>query len=236
MCLVSLPLAAIEIWPSVRGAIDRPVGRVLVEGDFRFVDQTRVADLVMAELADQGEAGNFFALDLQRLQLHLQRDVWIDVAQIGRRWPDILTVRVQEHKPIARWGEKGFLNLRGDVIDAALKPELLTLPLLEGELGQEQAVMVQYQRLSSLLHSRALEIARLQLSTTGLWQMQLTHIDGQIQVIIGRDQIMEKMQRFLLVFDAKLHSQRARIAKIDLRYSNGVAVSWRESTDNIVNS
>ena len=54
VCLLVLPLAAVKLWPLVGVSIDRPVGRVLVEGDFYFVDQVRVADLVMAELAAQG--------------------------------------------------------------------------------------------------------------------------------------------------------------------------------------
>ncbi len=231
---VMLPLTVWESWYLLRTSLDRPVGRVMVEGDFRFVDQLRVSDLVLAELLAQGESGNFFALDLQQLQQHLQREVWIDRAQVGRRWPDVLTVRVQEHQPIARWSQQGFLNVRGEVIGANTALELQALPVLEGASGDEQDVMAQYQRLSSLLRSRDLSITHLQLLATGVWRMQLKDADRSIQVALGRDQIIEKIQRMLLVFDTALKANRQQIEKIDLRYSNGITVSWRDL--NIENS
>ena len=39
---VMLPLTVWESWYLLRTSLDRPVGRVMVEGDFRFVDQLRV--------------------------------------------------------------------------------------------------------------------------------------------------------------------------------------------------
>lgn len=235
--LLSLPFIAIEAWQLARTAIDRPVGRVIVEGDFRFVDQLRVSELVMAELNSQGASGNFFALDLELLQQHLQMEVWVDVAQVGRRWPDVLVVRVQEHQPIARWSDEGFLNVRGDIIAAAVRPDLLTLPLLQGEPGREQEIMAQYQSLSGLLRLRELAISHLQQLATGVWRMQVQSPEGSIEVLLGRDQVIEKIQRMLLVFDSQLQYQHENIEKIDLRYSNGVAVSWRDKEiQNIENS
>lgn len=235
--LLALPFVALEAWQFARAAIDRPVGRVVVEGDFRFVDQLRVSDLVMAELHEQGDSGNFFALDLTLLQQHLETEVWVDVAQVERRWPDVLVVRVQEHQPIARWSDEGFLNVRGDIIVAAENPELLNLPLLQGEEGKEQDVMAQYQRLSGLLRLRELAISHLQQLATGVWQMQVQGSAGSIEVLLGRDEIVEKMQRMLLVFDSQLQHRHESIKRIDLRYSNGIAVSWRsDDIKNIENS
>ena len=225
---IMLPLAVWESWHLLRASLDRPVGRVMVEGDFRFVDQLRVSDLVMAELLTQGDRGNFFALDLQQLQQHLQREVWIDRAQVGRRWPDVLTVRVQEHQPIAHWSQQGFLNVRGEIIGAHTPLELQDLPVLEGDMGDEQDVMAQYQRLSSLLRSRDMSITHLQLLATGVWRMQLNDADRSIQVALGRDHIIEKIKRMLVVFDTALKAKRQQIEKIDLRYSNGISISWRD--------
>lgn len=225
-----LPFIALEAWQLALGAVDRPVGRVAVTGNFRFVEQMQVANLVTDEISDQGEDGNFFALDLLQLQQTLQQQTWVDVAQVGRRWPDVLTVKVEEHQPIARWGQRGFLNLRGDLIIAAQKSELMGLPLLEAQDGNEQKVMEQYLGLSKLLRSRDLDIRKLQLLPTDAWHMELNEGGNSFVVALGRDQITEKMQRLLLVFDQNLSQSSKRIEKIDLRYSNGVAVSWREET------
>ena len=56
----------------------------------------------------------------------------------------------------------------------------------------------------------------------------LTTQDG-IEVLLGRDDVVDKMQRFLTVDQLMLSERREQIARVDLRYSNGMAVAWREA-------
>jgi cell division protein FtsQ len=39
---------------------------------------------------------------------------------------------------------------------------------------------------------------------------------------------VEKMRRFIAIYDKTLKDQITNIARIDLRYANGLAVGWRE--------
>ena len=48
-------------------------------------------------------------------------------------------------------------------------------------------------------------------------------------MVIGRDQISEKIRRFNLVWAAGLNKYVKNIAAVDLRYPNGLAVAWRET-------
>ena len=49
-----------------------------------------------------------------------------------------------------------------------------------------------------------------------------------IELLLGRDHLVEKMRRFIAIYDKTLKDQITTIARIDLRYSNGLAVGWRE--------
>ena len=44
--------------------------------------------------------------------------------------------------------------------------------------------------------------------------------------MFGRDRVMEKLQRFLAMYDLSLNKYLADIKRIDLRYQNGLAVEW----------
>jgi len=88
--------------------------------------------------------------------------------------------------------------------------------------------MQQYQQLSRALARSGQTIATLALDERGGWQFTT----GQgIRVMLGKDDIMERIQRFLLVVDsAGLSSRMEDIDQIDTRYSNGMAVSWKSAT------
>ena len=237
-------------WPVVSSVIDRPVGSVAIKGSFYYVERAEIERLVLEAVEAQAvninddfnsSGESFFLLDLQNLQESLEKNSWIDRVQVSRRWPDQLQIKIIEQKPIARWGNIGFLNYRGELIVAEKRPELMLLPLLNGAEGGERKVMAQYQFMVPLLRSRDLSVKRLQRLPRGAWVLQLGFEDIEkngasittFDVTLGRDQIVEKVQRLLLVYDQQLQGQRQRIDKIDLRYNNGIAVSWRIENNNI---
>ena len=46
-------------------------------------------------------------------------------------------------------------------------------------------------------------------------------------MLLGRDRLVEKMRRFIAIYDKTLKEQITNIASVDLRYANGLAVAWR---------
>ncbi|WP_220125170.1 cell division protein FtsQ/DivIB, partial [Pseudomonas aeruginosa] len=68
-------------------------------------------------------------------------------------------------------------------------------------------------------------IARLEMSDRGGWA--LTTAQG-VEIQIGRDHVVDKIRRFVSIYDKALKDQISNIARIDLRYPNGLAVAWRE--------
>ena len=197
---------------------DRPIERVVIEGDFKQIEPDQLHVLVAQQITT-----TLLRTDIQGMRVILEQQPWISEVQISRQWPDQLSIRVMEEKPIARWGASGFVNQRGEVIDAPIKVEILGLPQLIGSKDQAEKVTAQFLLLSRALISIGLEIRQLEQSATGDWKIVL---DNDIELLLGRGDLLGKTRRIIAVWNSALSKKAAQIARLDARYSNGVAVSW----------
>src|SRR5690606_32777865 len=112
----------------------------------------------------------------------LEQDPWVERASIGRRWPDTLVVRIVEQKPIARWGDVGFMNQRGEIVTVAeAASQLAHLPLLQGEVSDASLILRQYQDLVRLLRTRGLDVIALKSDAKKSWRMTLA---GEVELVI----------------------------------------------------
>ncbi|MBL83971.1 MAG: cell division protein FtsQ, partial [Marinobacter sp.] len=50
-----------------------------------------------------------------------------------------------------------------------------------------------------------------------------------IEVVLGRDQVEARFERFVTVYQERLASRSDEVRRVDARYSNGVAVQWKPS-------
>ena len=144
--------------------------------------------------------------------------------------PYLVTIRLEEQLPVARWGDEALLNNQGQAFTPRELANYEHLPQLFGPQRAQQQVMQQYQALSQMLRPMGFSIARLELRERGSWF--LTTGAGSsgpgIQLLLGRDRLVEKMRRFIAIYDKTLKEQITNIASVDLRYANGLAVGWRE--------
>ena len=220
MLLVALVVGLYELGGRLAPYADRPIAKVSVRGELTYVDQ----QAVQARMAPFVEA-SFFKVDLDALRHDLEQMPWIAHVEARRVWPDQVMVRLDEQLPIARWGDEALLNNNGQ----AFAPDDLTqyehLPQLYGPKRAQQRVMQQYQMLSQMLRPLGFSIARLELRARGSWFV--TTKQG-VELLLGRDQVIEKMRRFTAIYQQELAQESEKIARIDLRYANGLAVTWHE--------
>jgi cell division protein FtsQ len=153
---------------------------------------------------------------------------WIDSVLLRREWPDILHVSIEEQRAIARWGDKGFVNFRGDVVLAKNDAMLNYLPLLRSDDSQAKLLMRQYQFVSELLNEYQLTVLVLERTTVGIWQAEL---NNGWRLFLGRADINKKLQRLLVALDQKAILLSSAIDSIDLRYENGLSVKWIDNDD-----
>ena len=150
---------------------------------------------------------------------------WVSHVNVMRHWPDRITVTVIPERAIATWNGTSFLDDNG-IAFTSNYIEDKDLAHLYGPVGSEDEVMEQYQQLAKALGRAGRSISTLKLDPRGAWEF--TTRSG-IRVMLGKDDIMDRFQRFLLVLGSKQLAPRTDdIKRIDTRYSNGVAVSWKQ--------
>jgi cell division protein FtsQ len=126
---------------------------------------------------------------------------------------------------VARWGERGFLNARAQLFEPQQPVDLAELPQLAGPAGYEQRVLQMYGRVQMLLQPLRLGVADLHLDARRTWSVQLSN---GLTVEIGRNDPVERIERFVRVYPAILAAGKGALASVDLRYSNGFAVRWQQ--------
>ena len=199
---------------------DRPITNINVQGDLTYISQQAVQQRIAPYVA-----ASFFTVDLEGMRTELEQMPWIAHAEVRRVWPDQVVIRLEEQLPVARWGDEALLNNQGQAFTPRELANYEHLPQLFGPQRAQQQVMQQYQVLSQMLRPMGFSIARLELRERGSWFLST----GQgIELLLGRDHLVEKMRRFNAIYDKALKEQQTNIARIDLRYANGLAVAWRE--------
>ncbi|GAB5453332.1 MAG: cell division protein FtsQ/DivIB [Halioglobus sp.] len=205
-------------------ALDQlPVQRITVTGQLEHTQAEAVQEMVQASLA-----GGFLSADLQRMREQLQGLPWIFEATVRRRWPNALEIHVVEQLPIARWGEDSYLNHEGGIFRSENVQQGDALPLLRGPDGSAAALMARYQRLVEILAPLNLTVE--QLSEDARGQLEAV-LGGGMRLVIGGSDFRERMQRFVSIYREQLAAQAGNLARVDLRYSSGLAVAYRESYD-----
>lgn len=200
-------------------SLDRPLTSIVVNGPFQ-----RVAALDVERAVRENLHGGFLTADLSSIKRAVEKLPWADHARVQRHWPDGVYVQVTEQVAAARWADAALVNTRGEIfaVDARHIPE--ELPRLEGPPGSEAQVAELYFQLYPRLLESGLRATSLTEDARGAWQLQLSN---GVLVRFGRRQLSERVDRFLRAGAAVLATRGSDIAVLDMRYSNGFAVSWR---------
>ncbi len=200
-----------------------PVERIVVTGKLEHTREVALQDMVQPALI-----GGFLSADLLQIREQLESLPWVYEVTVKRRWPNTLEIQVIEQLPIARWGEKGFLNHEGEVFNPSSIGSWGSLPLLSGPPGSERQLIDHYQLISRLLQAVELTVATLSVDARG--QLRTT-LDGGTEVLLGGEELRERLDRLVSLYDAGLRERKADVQRVDMRYQSGVAVAFFESPE-----
>lgn len=223
LALVALPVVAV-----VNGWIgaDRwPLRTLRLQGDLQRVDAGRVRATV-APFAQRG----FFAVRLDDARRALEQLPWVERADVRRHWPDVLEVRVVEHRPFARWGDAAVLSEHGRrfALPRGADAEIAALPRLHGPDAQVHAVIALFNQSRELFQPQGLDVRELAVDARGSWSLRLA--DGT-ELVVGREDPLPRLRRFARMLPQLLPPRGRRLARADLRYTNGFALLWRAAGD-----
>ncbi len=210
--------AAALAW--LRDPATLPVRHVRIEGELRHLDPA-----ALQAAAAPYARGSFLTVDVTALARAVAALPWVDRVSVRRRWPDTLVVRVREHRVVAAWAAGGAVNGRGERVAVPADSLPPGLPVLGGPAGSAARVAAAWRRWQARLAPLGLRIERLEMSAREAWRMRLA---GGIEVLLGRGEPEARLERLVRAWPVALAAQAARIAHVDLRYTNGFAVRWRD--------
>lgn len=220
LLLIGLGVGLYELGSRILPLADQPIELISVQGELQYIDPDAVQAVIQPYLNE-----SFLGIDLNAMRADLAEMPWVASAAVTRVWPSQLIIHLDEQLPVARWGDAALLNNAGKAFTPKDISRFAELPQLDGPQRAKQRVMQYYQQFNRLLRPYGQGVAKLELRERGSWF--LTTQDG-IQVLLGRDDLVDKVQRFLTIDQHMLAEYRQQIARVDLRYNNAMAVAWRE--------
>jgi cell division protein FtsQ len=200
--------------------LDRPIGAITIDAPFQRVSALQIEEAISGELRH-----GFLSANLSLIQQHIVSLPWVDQANVARRWPDMLEITVAEQVPAAIWGERGLLNTRGELFVDSVRHVPAELPRLSGPADKSAEVATRYLDVRKELIPLGLDVRRVHLDARGAWEMTLSN---GIEVRLGRRDVTEHTGLFLDVVANIVSSRETDIEYVDMRYSNGFTIGWKE--------
>jgi cell division protein FtsQ len=223
LSLAAAAIACVGIYSAFQQVNGQKIETVVIEGQLNFVSEVEIKDTVSRFVS-----ASLVALDLEALKHELEMLPWISKVAVQREWPDKLIIDVEEELAIARWRDSELLNQQGQIFVPEEISGLLNLPRLSGPEHSEQQVMEQYQKFNQLLYPLGVRIRDLSMNERGALTMLLTN---GVKVKLGKDDVLERMRRLVAFMESRYSSDLLNMETIDLRYTNGIAVSPRIKTE-----
>ena len=221
VALVVMPVVAVlNGWV---GANHWPLTKLQATGEFRRVDGA----LLRQALLPYAQRG-FFAVDLAAAQDAVSKLPWVETAEVRKRWPDTLEVRVVEHKPFARWGADRLLSEHGRLFPAKGIQVPRGLPQFAGPEARTADVVQLYNESRELFAKVGIDVREVALDPRGSWTLGLNN--GAV-VIVGRSEARARLDRVARLLPQLLTQNTQRLARADLRYTNGFALTWKPAPE-----
>lgn len=166
--------------------------------------------------------GNFFSVDMKRARLAFEQLPWVRKVSVRRKFPWSLEVELEEHVALARWNGVALVNTYGEVFTVPRENDIATqaLPAFIGQPDTSAQMAKLYVELGRTLQPLRQQVAQMSLSPRFAWQVRL----GNGMVLeLGREQMQQRMARFVEVYPYSLATVAGDVTHVDLRYRNGFA-------------
>ena len=230
-------------WDLIQGY---PVETVRIQSGFKQVSQSDISELVAPFIQS-----SLVTTDTEQIRAVIERNEWVDWVRVNRQWPNALHIEVYEHEPIASYNQSSsnnqnsLVSRRGKRFSPAVLPtDWQSLPRLSGPDDQLDSVLDMYRRIARIIQPMLLKESgnfdddgRSGLSITQLtlndYQGWMLELEGQTQIRVDRDNSIVKLKR-LVDYHQLGQVPLQDIEAIDLRYPHGLAVQWRESSNDVL--
>lgn len=197
-----------------------PVNKIRVHGAFVNIDEA-----MLHRAVNDVVAGGYFNVDVERVREVVEQLPWVKKASVRRVWPDTLSVSVVEQKPVAISKAAGLINSNGDVFKPLTNFESSLLPVFDGDSNLNKLMLSQIHEMNKLLASIKRKITYIKIDARHAVELRL---DNGLKVVLGRGDTLNRLERLLRIYQKVLANRINDIDVIDLRYTNGMAISWKQ--------
>ena len=175
---------------------------------------------ISTKIYDEG----FLQINLSDIQEEIGQVNWVKSVSLERQWPDQINILIEEEDIIGWWNKDSIINSKGNLF--SLDEQSLPGGLIEfyGPNGQQAIVYEKYLLFAEELSTRGILIEKVTLDFKGSW---IVTIRPNIALRLGKENIGERFDRFLMIWDESLLDNLAVIEYIDLRYTEGFSVKKR---------
>lgn len=206
-------------------AFHLPIKYVRVEGVFQYLGKNEIKTVLQPWVMT-----GFFDADMQTIDSVVSTLPWVDTVTVKRIWPDTIDIKVRERKPYARWGERSLMTEQGVIFTPKNTDQFRNLTVLTGPDRQQVKVLEMMKGIKTTLADQSMELAEFNVNDRWAWKIKLA---TGLEILLGRNEQLKKLQRFLKTLTVLGPEQVERMAIIDLRYPNGFAVSWKPDSEEI---
>jgi cell division protein FtsQ len=193
------------------------VRQIDVKGDLKHITREQIAYIIKNDLK-----GTFFTLNIDKTRQSFEKLPWVREVSLRRVWPDKIEIRIEEHAALGRWGTDSLVSVLGERFDAASSDNL---PVFVAPDGSEKELVAGYTHALKTLAPLGLKPVEVSVSARRAWRIKL---DNEMTIELGRDQIQERLNRFVAAYPDSLASTASKVDYVDLRYPNGFAVRLPE--------
>jgi cell division protein FtsQ len=168
----------------------------------------------------------FFSVNVEHIHERLAQIPWVSNTFVRRNWPDQITITVLERVPIAKWNDQGLLSDAGELFSPNQKSYPERLAKFIGPDGQHIYMLQYFYEMNRLLKPLHARIASLELTPYSTWKVMLSN---GITLQMGHKDVLTRLSHFVKVYPKIVGDREADVEYVDLRYSNGVAIRWKNN-------
>ena len=212
------------------------IDHLQVKGKFRYFDPSQVEQAI-----DQESLGNFFSVNLDLIKQNIESLAWVQNADVRREWPNTLSINITEHRPLMPFknvhsnsdskSKNYWLTSLGDVVDLPIDFELQNPIVLSGNERDSQLMLQQTYQWKKLIESYGIHLIKLELSDSHAWQLRLSYMNHEFDLLLGRVEVEQRLSRFLSLFDSQFKLSNQQLIRVDARYPNGLAIKSEPLAD-----
>ncbi|MBX2849006.1 MAG: FtsQ-type POTRA domain-containing protein [Acidiferrobacterales bacterium] len=205
------------------------IDELKIKGKFRYLNPEQVEQVIKQE-----SIGNFFSVDLVKIKHNVESMAWVQSADIRREWPNALSILITEHRPIMPFSNlessnevpngRYWLTSLGDVVDLPQDFDLANSISLSGNKRDSQLILKQTYHWKKSIEDYGLKLTQVMLSGSQAWSLNLSYLDNEFDLLLGRADVEQRLSRFLFLFNSQFTHNNQKLIRVDARYPNGLAI------------